>query len=206
MMLRSLLFASVLFVAFTQAQAAPPTKDNPATPPQDIDVDAMARAKDAGANPAATATEPAAAPEPAADAAPATAAEAAAPAKTAADAPALTPPPVDPQEKRQASGCESRSNALLDAAQKGDFATATKDFDAKMRGALSPAKFKDTWASLAQFGTLKARGQPHPGKGEGYFVVMTPLIFDKTNLVAQVACGSDGLIAGFYVKPLSAAQ
>ncbi len=195
-----------------KAPASPPA--DPASTAQDIDVDALARAKDVNANGAAAApesaaatgqNEPAAAPaEPVAEQAAASPAAAAAPA--AANVPALTAPAVDPQEKRQANGCESRSNALLDAAQKGDFATATKDFDAKMRGALPAAKFKDTWASLAQFGNLQARGQPHPGKGEGYFVVMTPLIFDKGNLVAQVACGSDGLIAGFYVKPLSAAQ
>ena len=29
-----------------------------------------------------------------------------------------------------------------------------------------------------------------------------PLIFDKANLYAQVACGSDGRVAGFYIKPL----
>ena len=28
---------------------------------------------------------------------------------------------------------------------------------------------------------------------------MIPLIFEKTNLVAQIACGSDGRIAGFHV-------
>ncbi|MET0225315.1 MAG: DUF3887 domain-containing protein, partial [Dokdonella sp.] len=177
---------------------------------QEIDVDALARAKDVGANAAAASpNEPAETPtEAAAEQAAASADAAAAPtaADETANAPALTPPAVDPQEKRQASGCESRSNALLDAAQKGDFATAAKGFDAKMRGAMPPEKFKETWSSLAQFGNLQARGQPHPGKGEGYFVVMTPLIFDKADLVAQVACGSDGLIAGFYVKPLSEAQ
>ncbi|MEP7044043.1 MAG: DUF3887 domain-containing protein [Dokdonella sp.] len=200
MILRSLLLASILFGAVAHAQTAPPAADQSAASPQEIDVDALARAKDVNANAAAAKSEPAATAEsPVAQ-------EPAAAAGVSADAPALTPPAIDPQKKRQASGCEARSNALLDAAQKGDFATATKDFDAKMRGGLPPAKFKDTWASMAQFGALKARGQPHPGEGEGYFVVMTPLIFDKANLVAQVACGSDGLIAGFYVKPLSAAQ
>lgn len=121
------------------------------------------------------------------------------------DALALTPP-IDPQEKRIAAGCESRATRLLDAAQKGDFAAATKDFDAKMRSTLKPEKLKEMWNSLAQFGTLEARGQPHPSKGEGYYLVMTPLIFQKQTLVSQVACGSDGRVAGFYIKPLSALQ
>lgn len=221
--------ACLLLLAVASAQAATPAKKKPeaAPPPQDIDVDAMARAKDVGAQtpPAAeaaaqTATESKAETAPASDqagstepgtgdaAAPAVEDSPAAPATASAkgkpqDALALTPP-IDAQEKRLATSCESRSTKLLDAAQKGDFATATKDFDAKMRGALPPSKFKETWGSLAQFGTLQARGQSHPAKGEGYYIVMTPLIFEKATLVAQIACGSDGRIAGFYVKPLAA--
>lgn len=117
--------------------------------------------------------------------------------------------PMSPQmpdaqrpEVRLAAACEARASALLDAAQKGDYAAATRDFDAKMRSALPLAKFKQAWESLAQFGALTARGQSHPGTGEGYLVVTIPLIFEKANLYAQVACGSDGRIAGFFVKPL----
>lgn len=221
--------ACLLLLAVASAQAATPAKRKaePA-PPQDIDVDAMARAKDVGAQPtptgeAATETtaEPKAEPAPAepgdhpADAVPATneapataaggapAAPTAVSGKAAAQDPLALTPPIDAQEKRLATSCESRSTRLLDAAQKGDFATATKDFDAKMRGAMPTPKFKETWGQLAQFGTLQARGQSHPAKGEGYFIVMTPLIFEKATLVAQVACGSDGRVAGFHVKPLS---
>jgi len=212
----------LLCLSISTAFAAAPAKKPPPPPadpaPQEIDVDAMARAKDVDAQAAAASAEPAAAPTesaaaPTADAAAAqseTGATVPAPqassADAAANAPALTPPAIDPQEKRQAGGCESRAKSLLDAAQKGDFATASRDFDAKMRGALPPDKFKEIWNSLSQFGTLQARGQSHPGKGEGYFIVMTPLIFAKATLVSQVACGSDGLIAGFNVKPLSAVQ
>jgi hypothetical protein len=28
------------------------------------------------------------------------------------------------------------------------------------------------------------------------------MVFEKANLYAQVSCGSDGRVAGFYVKPL----
>lgn len=228
--------ACVLLLAAASAQAAAPAKKKapPEAPPQELDLDAMARAKDVDAQktppqdaateepsttePAATATTGAADTEPAPTAATAdadakkteSAAEPAAAANkpdehAAQDAVALTPP-IDAKEKRLATSCESRSTTLLDAAQKGDFDAASKDFDAKMRSALPPAKFKETWESLAQFGALQARGQAHPAKGEGYFIVMTPLIFEKATLVAQVACGSDARIAGFYVKPLSALQ
>lgn len=238
------LLACALLLGFASAHAAPAKKQAP-PPPEEIDVDAMARAKDVGAKPAestATTTEasdaalPVDAPPPV-DAVPpvdatappkeagadtegtdpaAAGKDAAAQAEASAASPAPVPagsqdalaltPPIDPTEKRLGMACEARSTNLLDAAQKGDFAAATKDFDAKMRSALPPEKFKETWASLAQFGPLKARGQAHPSKGEGYFIVMTPLIFEQTNLVAQIACGSDGRIAGFHVKPLAALQ
>lgn len=230
--------ACILLLAAASAQAAAPAKKKapPEAPPQELDLDAMARAKDVDAQktppqdaaaetstaePADAAASETANAEPAAAAAnaeaektesqdaqsrPESASAASKPSENAAqDAVALTPP-IDAKEKRLASACLSRSTTLLDAAQKGDFATATKDFDAKMRSALPQAKFKETWSSLAQFGVLQARGEAHPAKGEGYFIVMTPLIFEKSTLVAQVACGSDGRVAGFYVKPLSAVQ
>lgn len=217
MTIRPFACAVLLGLACSHAVAAK-KKDPPTPPPQEIDVDAMARAKDADAQAKPAADADTAAPvaaEPAPADAGATAAEPkseSAPRKdepaaeaSSQEAVALTPP-IDPAEKRVALACESRSKNLLDAAQKGDFAAATKDFDAKMRTAMPPAKFKQTWASLSQFGTLQARGQSHPAKGEGYFIVMTPLIFEKTTLITQVACGSDGRVAGFYVKPLSAVQ
>jgi hypothetical protein len=117
-------------------------------------------------------------------------------------APLAPPSTPDAAGKRLAAGCESRATSLLDAAQKGDYAAATRDFDAKMRTGMPVPKFKQAWESLAQFGTLTARGQSHPARSEGYIAVMIPLIFEKANLYAQIACGSDGRIAGFHVKPL----
>jgi len=68
-----------------------------------------------------------------------------------------------------------------------------------MRTDMPPPKLKQQWDSLAQFGKLVARGQSHLSTGQGYTLVMIPLIFEKTNLVAQIACGTDGRIAGFHV-------
>ena len=109
---------------------------------------------------------------------------------------------AEAEERRLAASCVARASSLLDAAEKGDYAAATQDFDARMAAALPPAKFAEAWGQLAQFGKLTARGQSHPIKGEGYLAVTIPLIFEKKNLYAQVTCGSDGRVAGFYVKPL----
>ncbi len=195
------LICSVLIVA-VGAHAAPP--DQPPAQPEDIDVDALARAKDvhtdaqakdataAQAQPAeGAASADSAAPTPAAAAADPTAGdEGASESAAAAD------------EQRLAAACAARAAGLLDAAQKGDYAAATADFDARMRSALPPPKFQQAWESLARFGALQARGQSHPMKSEGYVAVMIPLIYEKANLYAQIACGSDGRIAGFYIKPI----
>lgn len=203
---------------------APPSEQ----PPDALDVDAMARAKDnSGAQPsdadaptasptqapmteapiteappatpepsAPVSAEPPSAP-PAADAVPAEANAPTAEAKVIEAPPELSP--AESVEKSIVAGCASRAASLLDDAAKADYGSATRDFDAKMRTELPVPKFREQWESLAQFGKLVARGQSHLGKGDGYTLVMIPLIFEKTNLVAQIACGSDGRIAGFHV-------
>ena len=152
-------------------------------------------------------------------------AEAAAPAETAApalqaervEAPAQAAPAdsleapakstsAETVERSIAAGCAARAASLLDDAAKADYGSATRDFDAKMRTDMPAPKFKQQWESLAQFGKLVARGQSHLGSGEGYTLVMIPLIFEKTNLVAQIACGSDGRIAGFHVSQVPKPQ
>ncbi len=207
---------SALLASFPLAAVA---QDAQPLPAAEIDVDALARAKDgkasdddgAPAPQAAAATpesDPPAAVAPVSDPAPVPADDGESPADPAA-APAA--PEVDVKgragedanaEKRQVDACVARAGALLDAAQAGDFDKATRDFDAKMHAALTVAQFRDAWRSLDQFGALTARGQSHPGKHEGYVVVTIPLVFERANLYAQTSCGSDGRIAGFYVKPL----
>ncbi|NCT66054.1 MAG: DUF3887 domain-containing protein [Rhodanobacteraceae bacterium] len=218
----------ILLVAAACAQAAPPPKKKAAPPAAapvaaaDIDVDAMARAKDVGAQvETASGTTAATPPAPAAGGeatlpsaepgAPPT--ETTAPETPTASASGATSPPANAAaapkasapgeaERLRAAGCEARATRLLDAAEKGDYATATRDFDATMRAALPPEKFRQAWESLAQFGKLQARGQSHLSKMEGYIAVTIPLVFEKANLYAQVACGESGRIAGFYIKPL----
>lgn len=234
--------AFVLLAGASMAYAAPPKSAQPKAPPSDqppdaIDVDAMARAKDAGAAQPADADAPVDASTPAAapEASPSEASTTEAPAPMPADAPATVteaapgaeapstganaapaenaapavPPevetpanaaPADSVERSSiAAACVARATSLLDDAAKADYGSATRDFDAKMRTDLPAPKFRQQWESLTQFGKLVARGQSHLSAGQGYTLVMVPLIFEKTNLVAQIACGSDGRIAGFHV-------
>ena len=158
------------------------------------------------ANAAADAATPAVNVEPSAPVTSEATASEAATAETTAPTPASAPvlpagmAPAAPEAASVAASCEARASGLLDQAAKADYLGVTRDFDAKMRTELPPAKFKQQWESLGQFGKFVARGQSHLGSGQGYTLVMIPLIFDKANLVAQVACGSDGRIAGFHVN------
>lgn len=223
------LLALVLVLGVAGVSAAPPAKKAPIAS-QEIDVDALARAKDVDASKPADSSESGAtevpgseqpvgdnAPaEPAFDPAPAPSTDAqedpaAAPAEattTEATPEAATPATTteaavpDSADKRHAQACDSRARKMLDAAQKGDFTAATKDFDARMRTALTPQKLKEAWDSLSQFGPLQARGQSHFSKIEGYVAVSVPLVFEKANLYAQVACNTKDQVSGFYVKPI----
>lgn len=211
----------ILLMGATCANAAAPKK--PAAPPaapvsaspaaEDIDVDALARAKDVnanavGANNETSGNDPAPAAESASEPAPsmpAATADQAAPASVP-DLPSAAPLPAAPPDTRLSAACEARATRLLDAAQKGDYEGATRDFDANVRSAMPVAKFKQAWESLSQFGALQARGQYHLSKGGEYIAVTIPLIFAKANLYAQIACGNDGKIAGFNIKPLETPQ
>jgi hypothetical protein len=203
----------VLLIGATCANAAPPEKsaaptDPKSAPPaaENVNVDALARAKDVDASPPIGDQQP---PAPTATAESASSKSDAAKVDDAATSDAAHQAPMSPlapqsdtPDARLAAGCEARATSILDAAQKGDYAAAVRDFDAKMRSAMPAAKFKQAWELLAQFGALQARGQSHLATGEGYLIVTIPLIFEKANLYAQIDCGSDGRIAGFHVKPL----
>src|SRR5262249_24926506 len=107
--------------------------------------------------------------------------------------------PADAEKISLAASCIAHATNMLDEAQKADFGSATRDFDAKMRTEMPAPKLKQQWDSLAQFGKLVARGQSHLSSGQGCTLVMIALICEKTSLVAQIACGSDSRIAGFHV-------
>ena len=224
------LLAGVCVAHAAPPKSKTPTQDAASAQqaPESIDVDALARSKDLDGTPPADADAPPAqtseTPAPPAEAPPVDAApsEAPPPVNIEPAPPAETPPAAEPaapdataaepavdaeknvaNEKISIAGsCQARATSLLDDAEKSDFRGATSAFDAKMRTALPPQKLKEAWDQLSQFGKLVARGQSHLSSGEGYTLVMIPLIFEKANLVAQIACGTDGRIAGFYVKPV----
>lgn len=129
------------------------------------------------------------------------AASLAAQAQTAAPANPAAPPAAASQATPEGiEACMVKTTALLDALDKGDYASAGRDFNAQVRAGAPADKLKTVWESLPQkFGARGSRGAAQNGTSNGYIVITVPLAFQNGNLAAQVACGADGKIAGFHV-------
>lgn len=103
--------------------------------------------------------------------------------------------------------CGNLSTAMLGALDKGDFKAATSNYDVPMQAGLDAGKLATVWASIgAQFGKLESRGTPLTVMYQGMPVVTTHLRFAKGDLAAQVACDSEGKIAGFHLQPIAPAS
>jgi len=101
--------------------------------------------------------------------------------------------------------CVAKTDALLAALDKGDYAGAEMDFTPTMRAGLPPDQLQRNWESLStRFGTPGPRGAPHNSLSGGYVVITVPMPFPGTMLAAQVACAADGHIGGFHVMMLQA--
>ena len=126
------------------------------------------------------------------------------------------PPTTTPQQSintlsPQASAaaiesCNDKMRALLAALDKGDYQGAEMDFNDTMKAGLSPDQLKQAWQSLpAKFGQPISRGTPHNSMSDGYVVITVPMKFQNGDLAAQIACGTDGKIAGFHAMTLPGA-
>lgn len=94
---------------------------------------------------------------------------------------------------------------LLDHMDAGRYAEAEAMFDATMASAVPAEKLKAVWESLpAQAGAGKGRGDASVTDQQGVALVSVPLHYEKAELVAKVAVGADGRIAGFVIQPAAA--
>lgn len=103
--------------------------------------------------------------------------------------------------------CIARTDAMLAALDKGDYAGAEMDFNPTMQAGLPPGQLKQAWESLpSRFGKPGPRGAPHNSLSGGYVVITVPMPFENMMLAAQAACSADGKIAGFHVMALPAPE
>jgi hypothetical protein len=98
--------------------------------------------------------------------------------------------------------CTATTNTLIDHLEQSDFTGATSNFDANMKANLDADKLGQFWKQVAsQVGALQGRGAPQNMMYEGHAVITLPLHFEKGDANAQVACDTDGKVAGFFLRP-----
>ena len=91
---------------------------------------------------------------------------------------------------------------LLDHLDAGRYADAEALFNADMAQAVPADKLKAVWESLpAQAGEAKGRGEAATMMQGETTLVKIPLHYAKAELVAKLAIGADGKIAGFLIQP-----
>ncbi|HEX5305170.1 MAG TPA: alpha/beta fold hydrolase [Dyella sp.] len=99
--------------------------------------------------------------------------------------------------------CREQSAAILQSLRDGRYADATRNFDAKMAGALPASKLQEVWGSAlpAQVGALQATDEPQVQSSEAGTLVETPLRFVKAKLVMRVGCDKAGKVSGLFFAP-----
>ena len=98
--------------------------------------------------------------------------------------------------------CETHANDVFSALDEADYAAAVAHFDARLRGRYAADQLKHDYEALpASYGKLLLRGRPHTGDVGGHTLVLTPLIFERGTLTAEVHCAGDGTVSDFKLAP-----
>ena len=111
-----------------------------------------------------------------------------------------------------AAGCGKPSatqlaEGMVDSMAKGDFASATKAFDATMKAAMSAEGLGQTWSQLtAQAGAFKSRTGSREAQEAGYQMVYVTCQFEKASLDIKVVIGGSGQVSGLWIVPTQSAQ
>jgi len=94
------------------------------------------------------------------------------------------------------------AEGLVDSMAKGDFASATKDFDATMKAVLSAEQLGQSWAqTTARIGAFKSRTGSREAQEAGFQTVHVICQFDKASWDIKVTFDKDGKIGGLYGSP-----
>lgn len=106
--------------------------------------------------------------------------------------PSQPPPAPTPASAAQTASCGGVANKAITAMNKGDFDGATQSFDPKLKP--TSDKLQQAWGALTtQYGKAKSIGGADKGQMmQGYVVVLVPMQFDRGQVGAEAACGSNG--------------
>ena len=112
-----------------------------------------------------------------------------------------------------AAGCGKPSatqvaEGMVDSMAKGDFASATKHFDAACKAALPAEGLGPVWSQFtAQAGAFKSRTGSREAQEAGYQMVYVTCRFEKTTMDIKVVFDKDGKVTGLgFVPHVSAAD
>lgn len=117
----------------------------------------------------------------------------------AAALPAQEKPPAP---KAVPADLVAKASAILDALVRGDYATATQDFNARMKEGLPPERVQAVWSSLvAQVGPFKRQaGVRTDGSGPNPVVFVTAEL-EKMSLDLKVTFDAEGKVGAFFISP-----
>jgi dienelactone hydrolase len=94
------------------------------------------------------------------------------------------------------------AEGMVDAMAKGDFAAATRDFDATMTAAMSAEQLRQAWSRVTtQAGAFKSRTGTREAREHGYLIEYVTCQFEKATLDVKVVIGEDGKITGLWFAP-----
>ena len=106
-----------------------------------------------------------------------------------------------------AAGCGKPSatrlaETMVDSMAKGDFASATKDFDATMNAVLPAEKLGQSWAQVTAFaGAFKSRTESREAQEAGFQTVHVICRFEKSPIDIKVVFDKDGRVGGLWMNP-----
>lgn len=95
-----------------------------------------------------------------------------------------------------------KARTMIDSLQRGEYETATRDFDATMRSVSGPEKTGEFWNILqTKVGAFKERTGERREKLGNYEIVLVTCVFEKMTLDTRVVFDPEGKIAGFQFVP-----
>ncbi len=113
---------------------------------------------------------------------------------------------AETRETPQGKDIAPAAGRFVDQMANGEFSAAVKDFDATMKGLVSPEKLKQIWEPLvAQVGPLKARLSTRTERVGQYDCVFVTCQFEKTKLDVKVVFNRSQQISGLFFVPTKSA-
>ncbi|MGH8157877.1 MAG: serine aminopeptidase domain-containing protein [Rhodanobacter sp.] len=106
-------------------------------------------------------------------------------------------------DESQVDLCRTRSDEILHALQKGDYATARTHFDARMQAGLDAQKLGQVWQQILpqKLGTYDHAEAANVRQANDHPIAETPLHFANGWLSMRVSCDDSGKVDGLFFIP-----